>query len=161
VIITALRQGLAAPRQSGCERRLRVVAWDVNDAAQSEVIRELEAAGGQVLFRITDVTNAQDVGDGVARSSASGAESISWSITRALPATRQLIKWKDGAVAGTMTDQAFDAVISVNLKGVFGLHARSGSHMIRSGGALFSMLRPWWGSTATSARRTILPPRRA
>jgi len=95
-----------------------VVAWDVNDAAQSEVIRELEAAGGQVLFRITDVTNAQDVDDGVARSSASGAESISWSITRHYR-DAQLIKWKDGAVAGTMTDQAFDAVISVNLKGVF------------------------------------------
>jgi len=31
----------------------------------------------------------------------------------------QLIKWKEGAVAGMMTDDAFDAVIAVNLRGVF------------------------------------------
>jgi 3-oxoacyl-[acyl-carrier protein] reductase len=31
----------------------------------------------------------------------------------------QLVKYKDGAVTGMMSDEAFDAVISVNLRGVF------------------------------------------
>ena len=31
----------------------------------------------------------------------------------------QLIKWKDGEVVSMMDDAAFDAVINVNLKGVF------------------------------------------
>ena len=48
----------------------------------------------------------------------------------------QLIKWKDGAPAGTMTDQAFDAVISVNLKGVFVCTRAVVPHMIRIGGGV-------------------------
>src|SRR5947209_9571436 len=31
----------------------------------------------------------------------------------------QLVKYKDGTVTGMMTDEVFDAVISVNLRGVF------------------------------------------
>ena len=45
----------------------------------------------------------------------------------------QFVKWKDGAVAGTMTDDAFDSVISVNLKGVFLCSRAVVPHMIRKG----------------------------
>ncbi len=43
----------------------------------------------------------------------------------------QLIKWKDG-VAGMMEDAAFDAVISVNLKGVFLCTRAVVPHMIKA-----------------------------
>lgn len=45
----------------------------------------------------------------------------------------QLIKWKDGAVAAQMDDATFDAVIDVNLKGVFFCTRAVVPHMIRNG----------------------------
>src|ERR1044071_4569960 len=46
----------------------------------------------------------------------------------------QLVKWKDGAVVSTMDDDAFDAVVNVNLKGVFVCTRAVVPHMIRAGG---------------------------
>ena len=48
----------------------------------------------------------------------------------------QLVKWKDGAVAATMDDAAFDAVVNVNLKGVFVCTRAVVPHMIRAGGGV-------------------------
>ncbi len=45
----------------------------------------------------------------------------------------QLVKWKDGAVAAQMDDATFDAVIDVNLKGVFFCTRAVVPHMIRNG----------------------------
>ncbi len=45
----------------------------------------------------------------------------------------QLVKWKDGAVASTMDDATFDAVVNVNLKGVFVCARAVVPHMIRAG----------------------------
>jgi 3-oxoacyl-[acyl-carrier protein] reductase len=45
----------------------------------------------------------------------------------------QLVKWKDGAVVSTMDDAAFDAVVNVNLKGVFVCTRAVAPHMIRAG----------------------------
>jgi 3-oxoacyl-[acyl-carrier protein] reductase len=46
----------------------------------------------------------------------------------------QLVKWKDGAVAGEMDDATFDAVIDVNLRGVFLCTRAVVPHMIAAGG---------------------------
>lgn len=48
----------------------------------------------------------------------------------------QLVKWKDGAIASVMEDEAFDAVVGVNLKGVFVCTRAVVPHMIRSGGGV-------------------------
>jgi 3-oxoacyl-[acyl-carrier protein] reductase len=48
----------------------------------------------------------------------------------------QLVKWKDGAVVSTMDDAAFDAVVNVNLKGVFVCTRAVVPHMIRAGGGV-------------------------
>src|SRR6266545_6328198 len=45
----------------------------------------------------------------------------------------QLVKWKDGAVASVMEDAAFDAVINVNLRGVFIVTRAVAPHMIKAG----------------------------
>jgi 3-oxoacyl-[acyl-carrier protein] reductase len=45
----------------------------------------------------------------------------------------QLIKWKDGEVLSTMDDATFDAVINVNLKGVFLCTRAVAPHMIKAG----------------------------
>jgi 3-oxoacyl-[acyl-carrier protein] reductase len=48
----------------------------------------------------------------------------------------QLVKWKDGQAAATMSDAAFDAVIGVNLKGVFHCTRAVAPHMIKAGGGV-------------------------
>ena len=48
----------------------------------------------------------------------------------------QLVKWKDGAVAATLSDDALDAVIGVNLKGVFHCTRAVVPHMIAAGGGV-------------------------
>ena len=45
----------------------------------------------------------------------------------------QLVKWKDGAVSSVMTDEVFDAVINVNLRGVFMVTRAVAPHMIKAG----------------------------
>jgi 3-oxoacyl-[acyl-carrier protein] reductase len=48
----------------------------------------------------------------------------------------QLIKWKDGAIVSQMDDATFDAVINVNLRGVFLCTRAVVPHMIRNGGGV-------------------------
>jgi 3-oxoacyl-[acyl-carrier protein] reductase len=48
----------------------------------------------------------------------------------------QLVKYKNGQVVGTMDDEAFDAVIDVNLRAVFLCTRAVVPHMIRSGGGV-------------------------
>jgi 3-oxoacyl-[acyl-carrier protein] reductase len=48
----------------------------------------------------------------------------------------QLIKWKDGEVISQMDDATFDAVINVNLKGVFVCTRAVVPHMIQCGGGV-------------------------
>jgi 3-oxoacyl-[acyl-carrier protein] reductase len=48
----------------------------------------------------------------------------------------QLVKWKDGAATATMTDAQFDAVLNVNLKGVFYCTRAVVPHMIQGGGGV-------------------------
>ena len=48
----------------------------------------------------------------------------------------QLVKYKDGAVAGLMSDEQFDSVISVNLKGVFHCTRAVVPRMIEGGGGV-------------------------
>jgi 3-oxoacyl-[acyl-carrier protein] reductase len=48
----------------------------------------------------------------------------------------QLVKWKDGEVVSTMSDDVFNAVINVNLKGVFNCARAVAPHMIKGGGGV-------------------------
>jgi 3-oxoacyl-[acyl-carrier protein] reductase len=48
----------------------------------------------------------------------------------------QLVKWKDGEVVSMMDDATFDAVINVNLRGVFLCTRAVVPHMIKNGGGV-------------------------
>lgn len=48
----------------------------------------------------------------------------------------QLVKWKDGVVVSMMDDATFDAVVNVNLRGVFVCTRAVVPHMIRGGGGV-------------------------
>lgn len=114
----------------------RVAAWDINDAGREELLRELSSLGGEPFFRKTNVCDLRDVEEAVEETVARlGAVDVlinNAGITR----DAQLIKWKDGQVASLMSDEAFDAVISVNLKGIFLCTRSVVPYMIRSGGGV-------------------------
>ena len=129
VIVTgaAAGIGLATARrfaQEGC----RVASWDVKEG-------EAQAGG---IFQKVDVTNSASVGAAVDEVVAK------WMGLRVLVNNAgilrdgMLIKYKEGVLAGMMSDEQFDAVISVNLKGVFTCTRAVVPHMIKGGGAILN-----------------------
>ena len=108
--------------QEGC----RVASWDVNSAAAEE--------GG--LFQKVDTSNATAV------EAAAGEVMARWGAIHVLVNNAgilrdgQLIKYKEGALVGTMSDEQFDSVINVNLRGVFLCTRAIVPHMITSGGGV-------------------------
>jgi 3-oxoacyl-[acyl-carrier protein] reductase len=114
----------------------RVAGWDVKAEAGAAWVAELTALGAEARFAPVDVTNSADVEKAVNEIVAAwgGVDVLvnNAGITR----DAQLVKVKDGAIAGTMTDEAFDAVISVNLRGVFACTRAVVPHMIRGGGGV-------------------------
>jgi 3-oxoacyl-[acyl-carrier protein] reductase len=108
----------------------RVAIWDVRMAEGSEGNEEAEG----ILFQRVDVT------DPAAVEAATAAVIERWGRIDVLVNNAgilrdaQLVRWKDGAKTGEMSEGDFDAVLSVNLKGVF-LCARAVTpHLIAGGG---------------------------
>ncbi|HUB01153.1 MAG TPA: beta-ketoacyl-ACP reductase [Terriglobales bacterium] len=137
VIVTGAGAGIGrATAKRFAAEHCRIAAWDVNDATRADVLLELESVGGKALFRKTDVTSAQDVEEAVNQVIGQWGRVDILINNAGITRDAQLIKWKDGTVADTMTEQAFDQVISVNLKGVFLCTRAVVPHMIRNGGGV-------------------------
>ena len=123
---TALRFG-----EEGC----RVAVWD-RLPADVGLSHEIEAHGGECDCALVDVTDATAVRSAVA------ALMQRWSRIDVLinnaGITRDafLVKWKDGGLLGEMTDEAFDQVLDVNLRGVFVCTRAVVPHMIAGGGVV-------------------------
>ena len=137
VIVTGAAAGIGrATARRFARDHYRVAAWDVQDAARADLLKELEAEGSQALFRKVNVTAAEEVEEGV-REVISRWRRVDVLINNAgITRDAQLVKCKDGAVAATMSDEAFDSVVSVNLKGVFHCARAVVPHMIRAGGGV-------------------------
>lgn len=136
VIVTGGAAGIgrATARRFAAEGA-RVAVWDVNEAAGAEVVRELESRGTEALFHRVDVTRAASVDEGL-REVVARWQRVDVLINNAgILRDAQLVKWKDG-VAGTMSDEVFDAVIAVNLRGVFLCTRAVVPHMIAGGGGV-------------------------
>ena len=104
----------------------KVAVWDVSDG-------EAPAEG---MFQKVNVVDSAAVGAAAAEV-AERLGGIDVLVSNAgILRDAQLVKWKDGEVAGTMTDEQFDAVIGVNLKGVFNCGRAVVPHMIRGGGGV-------------------------
>ena len=134
VVVTGAAAGIGRATalrfaSEGC----RIAAWDVNDSGRDELLRELTSLGGEAFFRKVSVCADADVQSAVDEVIARWG-SVDVLINNAgITRDSQLVKWKDGALAGTMTEEAFDSVISINLKGVFLCSRAVVPHMIRKG----------------------------
>jgi 3-oxoacyl-[acyl-carrier protein] reductase len=137
VVVTGAAAGIGRATalrfaQEGC----RVAGFDVNADAGPALVEQITAAGGEGAFERVDVADASSV--------AAGVEAV---VTRwgrvdvlvnnaGILRDAQLVKWKDGAVASVLSDEAWDAVLGVNLKGVFHCTRAVVPHMIRGGGGV-------------------------
>jgi 3-oxoacyl-[acyl-carrier protein] reductase len=137
VVVTGAAAGIGratalAFAKEGC----RVAAWDVSDGGANALVAELTTADGEARFRRVDVSDSASVTAAV-DDVASAWGRIDVLVNNAgIVRDSQLVKWKDGAVTGMMTDQVFDQVIDVNLKGPFLCARASVPLMIKAGGGV-------------------------
>jgi 3-oxoacyl-[acyl-carrier protein] reductase len=127
VIVTGAAAGIghATARrfaQEGC----KVASWDVKDG-QAE-------PGG--FFQKVDVTSSASVNAAVEEVVARWGAVHVLVNNAGILRDGLLVKYKEGALTGMMSDEQFDAVISVNLRGVFVCARAVAPRMIQAGGGV-------------------------
>ncbi len=107
-----------------------VAIWDLNDAAGESLANEINERGGAAIFQRVNVADPSAVESAVA-TVIERWDRIDVLINNAgILRDAQLIKVKNGEVAGKLSVADFDAVIDVNLKGVFTCAQAVAPHMI-------------------------------
>jgi 3-oxoacyl-[acyl-carrier protein] reductase len=108
----------------------------VDETKGQALVDELRALGGEGLFQRVNVAEAASVETGV-EEVASRWSRIDVLVNNAgILRDAQLVKWKDGAVAAALSDEAWEVVIGVNLRGAFHCARAVVPHMIRGGGGV-------------------------
>jgi 3-oxoacyl-[acyl-carrier protein] reductase len=127
VIVTGAAAGIGAATarrfaQEGCH----VASWDVKEG-------EAERDGSFHKVNVADSASVE---------AAMAAVVERWGAVHVLVNNAgilrdgQLVRYKDGSVSGIMSDEQFDSVIDVNLRGVFLCTRAAVPHMIRGGGGV-------------------------
>jgi 3-oxoacyl-[acyl-carrier protein] reductase len=134
VIVTGAAAGIGRATALRFAREgTRVAAWDVAEAAADAIVADINAAGGEGLFQHVDVASAAGVAAAVAALVARWGRIDVVVNNAGVVRDAQLVKYKDGQVIGTMTDEQWEAVIGVNLRGVFNCTRAVVPHMIAAG----------------------------
>jgi 3-oxoacyl-[acyl-carrier protein] reductase len=136
VIVTGAGAGIGrATAVAFAKEKCRVAAWDISDAGAEAMVEELKAAGGgDAMFQKVDVADARSVAAAVEALAAAWGGIHVLVNNAGIVRDAQLIRWKDGAQTGMMTDDGFDQVIGVNLRGPFLCTRAVVPHLIRAGG---------------------------
>jgi len=135
VIVTGAGAGIGrATAVAFAKQQCRVAAWDITDANAAALVEELKSAGGDAMFQKVDVSSAQSVGGAIAALVAAWGGIHVLVNNAGIVRDAQLIKWKDGAQTGMMSDEVFDQVIGVNLRGPFLCTRAAVPHLIKAGG---------------------------
>jgi 3-oxoacyl-[acyl-carrier protein] reductase len=137
VVITGAVAGIGrATALRFAEEGARIAAWDVAANAAPQLESAIKRAGGQSHFQTVDVTDASAV------ESAAAAVVGQWGridvlINNAgIVRDAQLVKWNGGSPESIMSEEIWDSVIGVNLKGVFLVTRAVVPHMIKGGGGV-------------------------
>ena len=131
-LITGGAAGIGkATAQRFAEEGATVVICDVNAAAGEATAEELDVA-----FYLVDITDRQAVQEWVENVVGEHGRVDVLVNNAGVLRDSQLVKWKNGEVVGQMTEDNFDLVISVNLKGVFNCTQAVVPVMIRQGGGV-------------------------
>jgi 3-oxoacyl-[acyl-carrier protein] reductase len=110
-----------------------VAVWDLAEEAGQEVAHRINAEGGRAKFYRVNVTNHDEVRT-VAEKTHADFGRIDILINNAgITRDGQLVKMQRHELVGKMTEAEFDAVVAVNLKGVFNCTQAVVPHMTRQG----------------------------
>jgi len=120
VVITGAGAGIGrATAMRMAEEGARIAAWDVSGKAASQLESAIKWAGGEGCFRevnVTDAANLQSATDDVL----DRWQRIDVLINNAgIVRDAQLVKWNGNGPESTMSEETWDSVINVNMKGVF------------------------------------------
>ena len=137
VVITGASAGIGrATALRFAQEGANIAAWDVSDKAAQQLESAIEWSGGEGHFQAVDVTRAADV-EAAAQGVAERWKRIDVLINNAgIVRDAQLVKWNTGSPESIMSEELWDSVIDVNLKGVFLSTRAVVPHMIRSGGGV-------------------------
>ena len=96
-----------------------VAVWDTSEAAGTETVQAITAAGGVAVFHRVDVSKAASAVEAATAVRARFGRIDALINNAGIVRDAQLVKVRDGKVIAQMSEEQFDAVIQVNLKGVF------------------------------------------
>jgi len=110
-----------------------VAVWDMAEDAGKAVVAEIEQSGGKAAFYKVNVANQAEVEAAVAQVIEQFGKIDILINNAGILRDGQLLKVKEGAIVGKMSEADFDAVIAVNLKGVFNCTQAVAPSMIKQG----------------------------
>jgi len=134
VIVTGAAAGIGrATALRFAAEGAKVAAWDVSADAGAGLTEAIEQAGGEALFQAVDVTDRTAVEAAVAEVVARWGGIDVLVNNAGIVRDAQLVKYKNGEVVSTMSDEQYDAVLNVNLRAVFVCTRAVVPHMIGAG----------------------------
>jgi 3-oxoacyl-[acyl-carrier protein] reductase len=137
VIVTGAAAGIGRATALRFAREgARVAGFDVDKEKGQALVEEIMTDGGQGWFETVNVADAYSVATGVAAVAERWGRIDVLVNNAGILRDAQLVKWKDGQIASTLSDEAWDAVIDVNLRGVFHCTRAVVPHMIQAGGGV-------------------------
>lgn len=96
-----------------------VAIWDMSEQAGQDTVQAITAGGGVAVFHSVDVSKGASAVE-AAKAVHARFGRIDVLINNAgIVRDAQLVKVREGKVVGQMSEEQFDAVVQVNLKGVF------------------------------------------
>ncbi|HEX6304760.1 MAG TPA: beta-ketoacyl-ACP reductase [Anaerolineales bacterium] len=110
-----------------------VSIWDMDDESGETTQSEITSAGGHALYQHVDVANAEHVQKSIDQLLESWNHIDILINNAGILRDAQLVKFKEGQVISRMSLEDFDAVINVNLRGVFVCARAVTPTMIRQG----------------------------
>ena len=115
------------------EEGAKVVICDVNEEVGQETVKEL---GAEAAFYKVNVANREEVQKWVDDVAAKYGRIDVMVSNAGILRDGQLVKVKEGQLVGQMSEEHFDLVISINLKGVFNCAQAVAPQMIKQGGGV-------------------------
>jgi len=137
VVITGAAAGIGrATALRFAEEGAKIAAWDVSTKSAAELEQSIAQSGGEACFQAVNVTDADEI-EAATKAVAERWQRIDVLINNAgIIRDAQLVKWNGNSPKSIMSEEMWDSVINVNLKGVFLATRAVVPYMIRGGGGV-------------------------